>query len=85
MDSADAAAVDQIVDLDNAELARDLRELRELEPAQARFDAGSFGQCIDCHEEIEYARLRAQPGALRCIDCQRIYENTHAHSAAPKF
>ena len=65
---------DQIADLGNAELTRDLGELRDMEAAQARLSAGSYGRCIDCHEEIEYARLRAQPGALRCIDCQRIYE-----------
>jgi DnaK suppressor protein len=85
MDSGDAAVADQIVDLDNAELSRDLHELRELEAARARFDAGSFGQCIDCREEIGYSRLRAQPAASRCVDCQRIYESTHAHPATPKL
>lgn len=85
MDSGDAAVADQIVDLGNAELSRDLRELRELEAARARLDAGSFGQCIDCHEEIEYSRLRAQPAALRCVDCQRTYESTHAHPATPRL
>jgi RNA polymerase-binding transcription factor DksA len=36
-------------------------------------------------QRIEYPRLRAQPGALRCIDCQRIYENTHAHPVTTKL
>jgi RNA polymerase-binding transcription factor DksA len=85
MDSGDAAVADQIADLDSAELERDLRELRELEAAQIRLDAGTFGQCIDCQEEIEYPRLRAQPAAARCFDCQRIHENTHAHPATPKL
>ena len=85
MDSGDAAVADQIVDLDNAEFSRDLRELRELEAAKARLETGSFGQCIDCNEEIEYPRLRAQPAALRCVDCQRIHESAHAHPATPKL
>lgn len=85
MDSADAAVADQIADLDTAELARDLHELRELEAAQARLDAGTFGQCIDCHEEIEYLRLRAQPAASRCFSCQRIHERTHANPATPRL
>lgn len=85
MDSGDAAVADQIADLDTAELARDLHELRELEAAQARLDAGTYGQCIDCHEEIEYRRLCAQPAASRCFDCQRIHESTHAHPATPKL
>lgn len=45
MDSGDATVADQIVDLGNAELSR---ELGELEAAQARLDADRFGQCIDC-------------------------------------
>ncbi|MBI3530818.1 MAG: TraR/DksA family transcriptional regulator [Betaproteobacteria bacterium] len=85
LDSGDAPVADQIVDLDNAELSRDLRELRELEAAQARLDTGSYGKCVDCHEEIEYRRLRAQPAVSRCVDCQRIHENTHAHPAMPKL
>ena len=85
LDSGDAAVADQIVDLDNAELVRDVCELRELEAAQARLGAGSFGRCVDCHEEIAYARLLAQPSASRCVDCQHIHESTHAHPATPKL
>ena len=85
LDSGDAAVADQIADLGNAELTRDLGELRDMEAAQARLSAGSYGQCIDCHEEIEYRRLRAQPEASRCIDCQRIHDATHAHPATPKL
>jgi len=85
MDSGDAAVADQIADLDTAELERDLRELRELEAAQARIDAGSYGKCIDCQEGIEYFRLRAQPAASRCFNCQRTHESTHAHPPTPKL
>lgn len=85
MDSGDAAVADQITDLGNAELARDLHELRELEAAQVRLDAGTFGRCIDCNGQIGYARLRAQPAAARCIDCQRVHDSTHAHPATPKL
>jgi len=84
-DSGDAAMADQIADLGNAELLRDVSELRELQAAQVRFDDGSFGRCLDCNEEIEYFRLRAQVGASRCLDCQRRYESTHAHAATPKL
>ncbi len=30
--------------------------------------------CIDCGEPISPARLAAQPGAVRCIECQRDFE-----------
>ena len=44
------------------------RELIQVDSALARIDAGSFGRCIECGEEIERARLEAVPYALRCAD-----------------
>jgi len=35
--------------------------------------------------DIDYNRLRANPAALRCIDCQRQYEKTHAVPAGPRL
>lgn len=81
LDRADVAATGQIADMDNAELERDLNELHELDAARARLDAGSYGQCIDCQQQIEFARLRAQPMAARCLPCQSRFEASHAQSA----
>lgn len=78
-DTADQAVADLLSDLGNAELSRDLQELRELEAAQARLADGTFGRCIDCGREIEFERLSAYPTAVRCFDCQRIHERTHIH------
>jgi RNA polymerase-binding transcription factor DksA len=55
---------------------RELGELRAIEAAKARIDEGSYGICIDCGTGIGYARLRANPSALRCIICQTRYEKT---------
>ncbi len=41
-----------------------------------RMETDSYGVCVDCEEPIPAARLRAKPEALRCIACQREYENT---------
>lgn len=30
--------------------------------------------CRDCGEEIDQGRLKAVPGAVRCIDCQGTFE-----------
>jgi phage/conjugal plasmid C-4 type zinc finger TraR family protein len=30
--------------------------------------------CIDCHEAIEPARLKAEPTATRCVYCQTEHE-----------
>jgi len=33
-------------------------------------DAGTFGICLDCEEEINPKRLAAVPWAARCVACQ---------------
>jgi DnaK suppressor protein len=75
-DPADESVADLIGDLDRAEVARELGELRAIEAAKARLEEGSYGICIDCGTDIGYARLRANPSALRCIICQTRYEKT---------
>ena len=51
-----------------------IRELHAVESALERLNSGQYGLCVDCDEEIPYSRLLAEPEALRCIDCQQIYE-----------
>jgi len=38
---------------------------------------GTYGQCVDCSEEIPFARMRAQPAAERCLACQERHEKTY--------
>ena len=85
VDTADEAVADLLSDLDNAEVSRDLNEVRELEAAQARLETDSFGRCVDCGLEIDFERLRANSGAARCMACQRVHEKTFAHPAEPKL
>lgn len=77
-DEGDEAVADLLADIDNAELSRDLTELRALEAARERIAEGRYGRCIDCGLEIGFARLEVEPAALRCIDCQRVHEKTFA-------
>jgi len=77
-DPGDESVASLISDLDQAEVSRDLSELRMLEAARTRFANGSYGACIDCGGDIGFARLRVNPGAERCIQCQTQYEKTHA-------
>jgi len=51
-----------------------VEEMRQIEAARERAQSGVVGSCVDCGEEIGYARLRAQPYAVRCIDCQARHE-----------
>lgn len=84
-DTGDAASADLLSDLDNAEVTRDLGEIRELDAALTRFASGTYGVCIDCHREIDFERLLAYPIAVRCFDCQEVYERTHSHPAESKL
>jgi DnaK suppressor protein len=77
-DSGDESVADLIADLDNADTVRDAAELRELERARERIAAGTYGECADCGLDIEWRRLQALPGAMRCVRCQQRFESTHA-------
>lgn len=74
-DAGEESLADLLVDVNQAEIARDVQELREIERAQARITEGTYGRCTECGEEITRARLEANPSAQRCIRCQEAVEN----------
>ncbi len=82
-DTGDRASADLLSDLENAELSRDLLELRALDAALARLAEPEFGVCLDCGAEIAFERLCASPAAVRCFECQRLHEKTFAHPSEP--
>ena len=53
-----------------AALEREVHELRAVESARKRLHEPDFGLCEDCEAEIPYARLSANPTAIRCVGCQ---------------
>ena len=76
-DSGDESLAHLVADLDQAEISRDVGELRELEAARRRIADGTYGLCVDCGGDIPLERLRAQPGAARCLACQSRHEKTY--------
>ncbi|PIY73148.1 MAG: dimethylmenaquinone methyltransferase, partial [Rhodobacterales bacterium CG_4_10_14_0_8_um_filter_70_9] len=46
-----------------------LEEIRMIEAALARIDAGEFGYCVNCGAPIGKARLDIVPHAPRCVKC----------------
>ena len=66
-----------------AEAQRDVDELRAIDAALARMDAGEYGLCSDCGATIPHARLEANPHALRCIACATAQENAHGAPRHP--
>lgn len=53
---------------------RHLIEIREIEQMRMRVADGSFGLCSDCGCAIGWKRLKANPVARRCTDCQALHE-----------
>ena len=51
-------------------LERNSNRLREVRTALRRIDAGTFGICAGCDENINPKRLAAVPWASFCIVCQ---------------
>jgi len=82
-DVADQSLADLLVDVNLAEIDRQIDEIRSVEAALMRIARGGYGTCIDCGGEIAFGRLRAEPTSLRCMECQAIYERTHAQPGHP--
>lgn len=48
--------------------------LSKIDHALARIDAGTFGICEECEEEISLKRLEARPETTLCIRCKEDQE-----------
>ena len=77
-DVDDEAVADTLVDIDNAIIGLHLQKARDLNSALDRIQAGVYGICIDCGDDIGFERLSAYPTAKRCIKCQSLHEKTFA-------
>jgi RNA polymerase-binding protein DksA len=79
-DLEDDSFADLMVDVNLAEIDRDLQELRLIDAAFLRMSDGSYGLCDSCDSPIEVERLRATPFASRCFDCQSVFERNHVQN-----
>lgn len=84
-DIGDKSVADALADLNVAIVDRHVEELRDIEAAKKRMDAGTFGVCSECGDDIGVERLLAYPTAKRCVACQRRRESTYAYSATPSL
>ena len=84
-DNEDDSFSNLIVDVNLAEIDRDAAELRRIDAALVRLNAGSYGACVDCGQSIPLPRLEAEPTAQRCVACQELYEKTHATVGTPSL
>lgn len=64
--------IDHAQELDENFRAQALRA--HFKKKKSPFIKGEDVNCIDCGEEIEPARRKAKPDAVRCVDCQGKWE-----------
>ncbi len=54
--------------------SRDKLYMRRIERSLQDMEAGAYGLCEECGEEISLPRLKARPTARYCIDCKTKLE-----------
>lgn len=70
-DQASASSMDDVmISLQNTE--RD--EYDRIVKAIAMINAGVYGICVDCGQQISEKRLQMYPNATRCLACQELLE-----------
>jgi RNA polymerase-binding transcription factor DksA len=74
-DTKDQSVMATLIDSGVADVARDARELLDVEHALERLRGGNYGICTDCNASIPAARLAAWPAATRCLPCQQRHEH----------
>jgi DnaK suppressor protein len=73
-DPADKASNSYTKELLFSQSTNERNTLRLIQEALARIDEGSYGECINCGEEIGAKRLEAIPWTPHCIRCQELME-----------
>jgi DnaK suppressor protein len=73
-DPADIASAAYTKDLLFSQSTNERSILRLVQEALKRIEAGEYGYCTNCEEEILEKRLEAVPWARHCIKCQDLQE-----------
>jgi len=73
-DEGDFAVLMNDSSIEDALIAQQLKELKEIEVALDKMSKGNYGICEMCEEEIGIERLRVKPYAKFCITCREINE-----------
>jgi len=71
---SEAAEADIQDDIEFALMQMKTETLNKIRDALTRLEEGAYGYCYECGEEIAKRRLRAQPFAARCKNCQEVNE-----------
>lgn len=56
--------------------SREATYIKKVKEALRRIDEGTFGECVECGNEIGFTRLLARPTAHLCINCKEEQERS---------
>jgi DnaK suppressor protein len=74
VDFKDMAIEETQAVVEHAKAGHAAEELEQMIAARRRLQDGSYGECLDCGEEIDLRRLQALPATPYCTACQAIHE-----------
>ena len=73
-DDGDVWDLDVQQDVELALVQMKHETVKRIDDALARLEANGYGRCLECEDEIDAARLRALPFAVRCLTCENARE-----------
>jgi DnaK suppressor protein len=74
LDDGGISDIDTQEDIALALVQMKLETLERIDAALEHVDAGQYGRCVECGDDIAAARLRALPFAVRCVGCEGARE-----------
>jgi len=81
-DEIDQAATDIDKEMRMRLCNRETLYLKKVDEALRRIEEGTFGECEECGEDIEFRRLEARPTATLCVACKEEQERKEGLTAA---
>jgi len=76
-DREEESVADLLVDVNLASINRHIHALQAVDAALLRMSTDEYGLCVYCRSPIGYERLKVNPAAPRCYECQVNFEHTH--------
>jgi len=73
-DPNDRASQESDIALELRNRDRERKLIKKIDETITRMEAGEYGYCNSCGEEIGLKRLEARPTATLCIDCKTLEE-----------
>jgi len=84
IESEEKASVNIVLDVLAKLRDQGNKELKGIEDALTKIEAGAYGMCEECGKNISAARLKVLPTARLCINCKEIIEKREKIDLLPE-